>query len=948
MSGGESEAADTLLERGEELGVLAGHLEAASAGEGALILVEGPAGVGKTTLLGAASAQAESQEIRRLAARAGELERDLGFGLVRQLFSPELAGRDADSSERLFAGAASLAKSIFGLTEDGGPGGSPDALARSLHGLQWLTANLADEGPLLLVADDAHWSDEPSLLFLSYLAKALADLPVVVLVAARTGEPGSHADGALVGVRESATLRLNLSPLSRDGCATLVRRAFPDAAEPFVDACHEATGGNPFFVEEIVRAAPDHGISPTEDDADRLAYLSTEAMKQAVVGRIRRAGQQARDLADAVAIFPLGAEARHVGVLADLGLEATALSADTLRRAGVLRAGRPLEFLHPVIRSTVYDSIAESTRAAAHRRAAELLIEEGAAPEQAVFHLLRAEPAGDERSVAILRSAAEAALRSGAYGGARIYAERALVEPAAPERRSELMRDLGAAEGNLGLAEAFDHLREAANTAPTPRLRAEILRELAHALFTTGRFVEIGQVLREAIKGLGPDDRDLAFEIDADLVAIAQMQMLPLDTVDERLDRYRVETLAGNTRGERALLAVFAFDAVRKAEPAALGAELAARALPSAVAAGEVVDSMPLFLGALALIYCEAFDAGTPVYERELRHARETGARRGIGLFATFLGWSSWLRGNLDEAYADATLALETPGIQASGTLPIIAATLAGIHLDRGEVAEAREAFTHVGITDQAAEEVMFDWPLCMRALVATAEGDFAAALHDATVCGERTGVGGAVNPAQMPWRSTAAEAASRLGQTERALELADEELELARRFGAPRTLSMALRTRARLTSGVEAIELLEEALTALEGSAAALERGYALADWGAALRRANRRKEAREPLAEALELASRAGARPLAEHAKQELLATGARPRSELRSGVEALTPSERRVAKLAAEGLSNREIAEGLFVTKKTVEGHLRNAYAKLEIDSRDGLSAVLASSA
>jgi DNA-binding NarL/FixJ family response regulator len=189
---------------------------------------------------------------------------------------------------------------------------------------------------------------------------------------------------------------------------------------------------------------------------------------------------------------------------------------------------------------------------------------------------------------------------------------------------------------------------------------------------------------------------------------------------------------------------------------------------------------------------------------------------------------------------------------------------------------------------------------------------------------------------------SGAALALLQLGERERARELADRELAGARAFGAARALGIALRV-AGLTRDPDqaAVPLLEESVVVLRDSPAQLERAHSLCELGAARRRSGRRVDCREPLSEALDLAARCGARALAARAREELKAAGARPRSDWRTGVEALTPSELRVARLAAEGRTNREIAQALYVTLKTVEGHLARAYGKLGISNRGELA-------
>ena len=195
-----------------------------------------------------------------------------------------------------------------------------------------------------------------------------------------------------------------------------------------------------------------------------------------------------------------------------------------------------------------------------------------------------------------------------------------------------------------------------------------------------------------------------------------------------------------------------------------------------------------------------------------------------------------------------------------------------------------------------------------------------------------------------MPWRGWAAEGLRRLDRNDEARALAVEELALARRWGDPNAIGASLRVLGLVEGGEEGIGRLRAAVEVLAGSEARLEHARALVDLGAALRRANQRAEARERLRDSVDLARRVGALGLARRANEEIAATGARPRKVLQTGVDALTASERRVAQLAAEGMSNKEIAQTLFVTIKTVEVHLSHAYRKLGISSRAQLDKVL----
>jgi DNA-binding CsgD family transcriptional regulator len=195
-----------------------------------------------------------------------------------------------------------------------------------------------------------------------------------------------------------------------------------------------------------------------------------------------------------------------------------------------------------------------------------------------------------------------------------------------------------------------------------------------------------------------------------------------------------------------------------------------------------------------------------------------------------------------------------------------------------------------------------------------------------------------------LPWRSRAALVHLRLGDAETARRLAFAELAHARAWGAPAAIAVALRAAARVGADGEPIDLLREATTILESSPARIEQAHAACDLGAALRRAGHRHDAHGPLRRALDAAVTCGARPLAQRARDELTAAGARPRRDRIEGRLALTASELRVATLAAEGRTNREVAQSLFVTPKTVETHLRHAFEKLGISGRRELLAAL----
>lgn len=242
-----------LLERDNELARLDHAVGAARAGEAVVTLIEGPAGIGKSMLLGKVREMVTAAGFHQLSARGSDLERELPYGIVRQLFEPLLL--ETGGLERLLSGSAQAAARVFE---------PPDAAGRDsgfgvLHGLFWLTANLAAEGPLCLSIDDLHWSDPASLL-LAYLERRLEGLGVLITAAARTDETNLESRLIWEIAQDPAAVSLRLSALSEDAVGEMVRdRLGPNADSPFCVACHHATSGNPLLLDELLRRCAPSG-----------------------------------------------------------------------------------------------------------------------------------------------------------------------------------------------------------------------------------------------------------------------------------------------------------------------------------------------------------------------------------------------------------------------------------------------------------------------------------------------------------------------------------------------------------------------------------------------------------------------------------------------------------------------------------------------------------------
>ena len=367
-----------LLERDVALARIDRLLGAAVAGAGSLLLLEGPAGIGKTRLVVAAGQHGRELGLTTLSTRCSELERDFAYGLVRQLFEAPLAAASPPERAELLGGAAGHAAPLFGVAaaQEGLAGALLDPSFAILHGLYWLCANLGRRSPLLLCVDDAHWADQASLRFLHYLGRRLEELPVAVVAAARPAQPADGSPLLAALAADPPAGILVLAPLSEHAVAELVQLGLGTDVEPaFAAACHQVTGGVPFLVQELIRAIGEAGIEPTAPASPRVAALAPRAVVHSVVQRLGRLSAAARELAPAAAV--LGeADLRLAAGLAGLDPGAATTAADELAVAGIMEDGRPLRFVHPIVRAAVEADLPPGGRAGLHAAAARRLADE--------------------------------------------------------------------------------------------------------------------------------------------------------------------------------------------------------------------------------------------------------------------------------------------------------------------------------------------------------------------------------------------------------------------------------------------------------------------------------------------------------------------------------------------------------------------------------------------
>ncbi|HEY7621325.1 MAG TPA: AAA family ATPase [Solirubrobacteraceae bacterium] len=922
-----------LLDRDAELGELGRRVAGARSGSGRVIVVEGPAGIGKSTLLVAAGRAALADGATVLWARCSPLEQDAAWGMAQQLFEPLRRRPDWDA---LTSGAAGLAERA--LARAGAvPAPAGDAMHAAARGLVWLVGNLAERGPAVLVVDDVHWADAPSLRWLALLARSLEELRVAVLCAVRVGEPTAAPEllaELLAGAPEPPVRPRALGPVATE---TLVRRRLPAASAGFTHACHAVTGGNPFLLGALLTELIADGVVPDDDAAARLGTFGSEQVARVIERQLARL-PDTTDLARAIAVLGPGAPLRHAAALAGLELPQAARAADALRAAGLLDDPPELALAHPLIAGTLYTRMPAGARALLHTEAAAVLARERAEPERVALHLLRTEPAGEPATVATLRDAARGAAARGAPQTAATYLRRALDEPPTTAgEEAAVQLELALVLAAFMHADAYALLHKAVAAADTPMQRGTVALAGARACGLGGHFDTAIALARSGLEAGAAIPPELQARLEAELIADA---WLHATTVPEARERTR--RAAASPPPLQLWRVNAALQAVGDARPASEALGL----LDPVLADGAFVDdpdSVLVTLAKIVLIACGELDQARRHCTELIDLARPRGWLIALAHGCFMRAIALLQAGEIRDAEADGRLALEIklahspPVALIWGVFPLVDALI-----ELGELADAETVLSRAGYLGDPPPAA-FAAPLLLesRARLRLAQhraGDAHADLLDA---GERWQQLGIHHPGLAAWRVHASEALVAQGQLDTARELAQEHLALAERVGLPGPRGAGLRALARTTGREEAILLLVQAVDMLAQSPSQLEHVRALVDLGSALRRTNRRAAARSPLRRALDLADRGGMRLLADRARHELHAVGARPRRTAISGIDSLTPAEHRVATLAAQGHSNPEIAQHLYITRRTVETHLTHVFQKLDLSTRADLT-------
>ncbi|MFI8294154.1 AAA family ATPase [Streptomyces sp. NPDC085614] len=917
-------------------------------GNGGVLMVEGAAGIGKTRLLGEARAQAIKAGMALGQARASELERDFAFGMVRQIFAPLLAAADPAQAEELWQGPAAQAREVF-APADTDPAVGPAGDFAVLHGLYWLTANACQDRPLVLLMDDLQWCDIPSLRYLAYLLPRLQGMNLLVAAARRTGAPATDERLLQQIIADPAVSVLRPRVLSSEAAAVLLEQALSARVAPvFAAACQEASGGNPLLLCELARAIVIENMAASTDNAARVADLAPRSVTGLVEDRLARLAPTTVALARAVAVLGDRTELSITAALAGQGTAAALEAIDVLDSMEILRTHHDrartfLSFVNPLVGKVVRDGIGPAELDAAHQHAVRLLTAAGADPERIAAHLLHTLPANDPGTVATLRAAAAAATHRGAPESAYTYLKRALAEPPVADQRLQVLMTAGRAALLIDVKAAAEHLQQAYDQSTDAALRADLAALLGIA-YVSLLDPDRGLALQsEALTQLPAGDEDHRRHLHAIMLATATAYIPGRRDILARADDLRRLPHHDSSGGRLLDCAIACHDTFSLCDPSA------ARRAQHALADGSLIDQgagdISLSNGIIVLLTAED-DTVMDSLNILIGQAHLHGSLLALAPTYAQRCWGLLHRGNLADAEHDARECMRLAALSAVGigqlyAGPFLSEALAG----QGRLDEAEQALAAIGVTTTAHPPGPAYFALEMLSCLQRMRGNHQAALSAAHQARDICEVYSIHNPAVVGWRTEATLALHSLGRTGEARELAAEDLGLARRWGASRPLGRALRVSGLVAGGRQGLQLLQEAVSVLEDSPAQLEHAKALTDLGAALREAGHRPAARTPLREALDLATRCGATPTVELARNELAAAGGRPRQTTLTGPDALTPSERSVAELAAQGVPNRQIAQRLFVTPKTVEVHLTAAYRKLEIANRTQLAHALA---
>ncbi|WP_030661896.1 AAA family ATPase [Streptomyces cellulosae] len=914
--------------RQRQLAVLMTRVTAALRGTPEIVRLCGDSGMGKTHLLSAA-----------LTAM-----RPLPAGVFHTRCVP---GAGAFTAARAVLAASTQQDTALAI----GPGLRDKKSERHmLLALLECAQELMRQGPVVLVLDDFHHCDLSSVHWLDHTLRRARAASLAVVVSHPPGDLGRDTrkaschgvfSGALGGAGQSV---IELEPLSLDETALLIETSsgrIPE--EPFTAACHEVTGGVPRELIELLRVAGKQGILPLAEEAERIHALGVSVVTVRGLDWLKEQPAPLRSVARAVAVAGT-TRSRVVAELAGVtAFEGEAL-VTSLFRAGVLVSGTGT-FRSADVREQLLRELSADQQVAARLRAARLLREEGRPAEEVARPCLELPPEAlsEPWMLFVLRQAAVGASHEGRVIEAIHCLEHVL--RAVPEDESTKVL-LAETLSTLDLTKTAHRLREILKTVRDPRARALIAVALGPAPTVDGRLSETTAALREIVSTFDewarrnpqPDDPELRTQLEAALVFVG------IDgpaTLRGTLERSRaLVPPQGGTSAERSLLRAMAGAQLLDGVPAQQVVGLARAGLGAGTTSLGVEAIWPAFALYHAGEVETAVDLMTSLYTENAHDAggfTECAALSARAYFRMRAGF-------MDLAAADAWTAVQI-GQQEHlhENTPFARYVLALVLARQGFTDQAEALLTE----DRSRKE----WVcaehfgrLMVSGLLREARGDHSGALSLLHRCGRELADAGLHNPVFAPWWVDAVRLLVQRGRTDEARDIVARTESQVVRWGTAEGHGLMLLARGMVAGGTAGLALLNSAVETLEQSPVRLARIDACVYHGEALMAADRFNDARGRLRGAVHLAVACGDLVSARRARRLLKTAGGRMPELATKPAETLTARERRVAELAAEGLSNRRISETLFVTLRTVESHLSSVYRKLGIELRTELGAAL----
>jgi DNA-binding CsgD family transcriptional regulator len=889
-----------LVGRDAEIARIGLLLDDAVRGRSGALVLRGEAGIGKTALLDHAVAQAGA--FRVLRAVGVESEEEIAFAGLQQLLRPVmplLAGVPAHQA-RALAVALAVAE------------GSPPERLLVAAGALSLFAAAAEEQPLLCVIDDAHWLDEASAGALIFVGRRLGAESIAMLFAAREPERATfQAEGIL---------DLQIGGLDAAAATMLLKSGAPDLAATAADQLFALTHGNPLALVELPRSLdPDQraGVVPIDEPLP-VGREIERAFSE-------RARLLPRDTRRALLLAAAGSPADEDAVwLAfereGLGEDAVALAASS----GLLVRDR-LEFSHPLARSAVYQGARGSDRRSAHATLAATTT----AVDRRAWHLAAASVGPDEEVAAALESAADAARRRGGVTAEAKALERAAALTPDDETRARRLLRAGFAAEAAGWLDAADRmLADVAALTHDGSLHAEAVARRSYLVADRGEFERAYALSIDEAAHAPPQQAGRALSLGA---LMALTHMLDIDAAVETAERALLLDGAGDVIDLHILENVCRtwILAGRRDDAHALVAQ--------GVEHLDASTDLAVNFGT-DLMYLEDYARAREVLERAVLEARQAGA---LGFLSYALDQFAKLETRAGSPRIAYALELESLRInEASGTDVAVAASTAWLALLEAMLGRP-ESHGHGERALEIASSIgdLYNVVRARAALgvEALARGDSRQAVEWLEPAVASVVDGGVREPNFFRLDGDLVESLVRLGRADdarRHLERLDRQAVETRGIWAR---AVAARCHALLADDSELHERFDAALELHEHEPSALERARTQLCYGERLRRARRRREARELLRSALDTFEGLETRPWADRARAELLATGEHVSRREPGAAERLTPQELQIATHVAEGLTNRDVAERLFLSPKTIEFHLTGVYRKLNVRSR-----------